>query len=136
MKKINWKEKLKKLVWFVGNPRFLLCFGLAWIITNGWSYIMMGLGTWLKIEWMIAVSGAYLTFLWLPVSPEKLLTFVIAIWLLRRLFPNDTKTLAVMRDLYHGAQSQWRKFREKRNWKRAERKQKKEERKANKDGVK
>lgn len=128
MKKTSWKEKLKKVLWFVGNPRFLLCFGLAWIITNGWSYIMMAVGTGLEIGWMIAVSGAYLTFLWLPVSPEKLLTFAISIWLLRQFFPQDTKTLAVMRDLYHNAKIQWQKFRERR-------KQKKEEKKANKDGT-
>lgn len=128
MKKISWKEKLKKVLWFVGNPRFLLCFGLAWIITNGWSYIMMAVGTGLDIGWMIAVAGAYLTFLWLPVSPEKLLTFAISVWFLRRLFPNDTKTLAVMRELYHNAKNQWHKFRE-------SRKQRKEEKKANRDGV-
>ena len=41
-------------------------------------------------------EAAYLAFLWLPVSPEKLLTVTIAITLLRWLFPNDQKTLAVL----------------------------------------
>ena len=87
---------LKKVLQFVLNPRLLLCFGIGWIITNGWSYILMGLGTWLNIPWMIAVSGAYLAFLWFPFSPEKLVTVAIAIFLLRWLFPNDQKTLAVL----------------------------------------
>lgn len=62
--------------------------GIAWIITNGWSYVMLALG-----------SG-YITFLWLPISPEKIATAAIAIVLLRVLFPNDEKTLAVLKDIY------------------------------------
>ena len=90
------KAWLKKAVQFILNPRLLLCFGIGWMITNGWSYVLMGLGTWLNIPWMIGVSGAYLAFLWFPFSPEKLLTVAIAIFLLRWLFPDDQKTLAVL----------------------------------------
>ena len=91
------KEKLKKILAFILNPRLLLCVAIAWLITNGWSYLMFGFGTYFQIEWMIALSGAYLAFLWLPISPEKIVTFGIAIALLRFLFPRDTKTLAVLR---------------------------------------
>jgi len=98
-----FKKKIRKIlretVSFILNPRLLLCFGLGWIITNGWSYAMFVIGSWLKIEWMIAVSGAYLAFLWLPISPEKIVTVAIAIFLLRILFPNDTKTLGKLRAL-------------------------------------
>lgn len=96
MEKEKVKQGAKKTLWFLFNPRLILCFGIAWIITNGWSYILMVIGTWLQIEWMMAVAGAYLAFLWLPISPEKLLTVAIAIVLLKWLFPNDTKTLAVL----------------------------------------
>lgn len=94
------KEKLKKILQFIANPRLLLCFGLGWIITNGWSYIMLAVGTWLGIGWMIAVSSAYLAFLWLPISPEKIVTVAIAMFLLRVLFPNDQKTLGVLKNMY------------------------------------
>ena len=94
------KSFLKKAVMFILNPRLLLCFGLGWMITNGWSYILLVLGSWLKIGWMIAVSGAYLTFLWLPISPEKIITIAIAMWLMKVLFPNDTRTLGVLREMY------------------------------------
>ena len=98
------KEKiinfLKKAVMFILNPRLLLCFGLGWMITNGWSYILLALGTWLNIGWMVALSGAYLTFFWLPISPEKIITIAIAMWLMKVLFPNDTKTLGVLRETY------------------------------------
>lgn len=90
------KQKIMKFIQFIANPKLLLCFGIAWMITNGWSYIMLGLGTYLGIEWMIGVAGAYLTFLWLPISPEKIVTVAIAIVLLRFLFPNDQRTLAVL----------------------------------------
>ena len=89
----NW---LKAAARFLLNPRFLVCFGIGWMITNGWSYIVFALGTFFQIPWMIAVGGAYLAFLWLPVSPEKIVTVAIAIWLLKKLFPNDQRTLAVL----------------------------------------
>ncbi len=99
------KQKLKKLAQFLLNPRLILCFVIAWMITNGWSYILFALGILLDIGWMTAVAGAYLAYLWLPVSPEKIFTFIIAIGLLRLLFPNDTKTLAVMKEMYQKAKS-------------------------------
>lgn len=103
------KDKIKKIAYktlqFLFNPRLLLCLGISWLITNGWSYIMFALGTYFKNKILIGISGAYLTFLWLPISPEKLVTFAIAIFLLRKLFPNDTKTLAVLRNLHTKAKN-------------------------------
>ncbi len=91
------KRKIKKIIAFVFNPRLILCFGTAWFITNGWSYVMLGVGTYFGITWMTAVAAGYLTFLWLPISPEKIATFAISIALLRLFFPNDTATLAVLK---------------------------------------
>ena len=97
------KNKLKKILLFFANPRLLFCVAIAWMITNGWSYILFGVGTYFDISWMIAVGGAYLAFLWLPISPEKVATCAIALGLLRWLFPNDQKTLAVLKELYEKA---------------------------------
>ena len=93
------KEKIKKVFQFIANPHLLLCLGLAWLITNGWSYLLLGLGTLFQSNWMIAVASGYLAFLWLPISPEKLVTVAIAVALLRFLFPNDQKTLAVLKNM-------------------------------------
>lgn len=79
------------------NPRLLLCLFLAWMITNGWSYILFGLGTFLGIGWMQWLGGAYMSLLWLPFTPEKLVTLVIALFLLKRLFPQDERTLGELR---------------------------------------
>ena len=96
------KEKVKRYIKvaleFILNPRFVLCFGIAWMITNGWSYVLLIVGTVLKINWMIAVAGAYIAFLYLP-SPEKIVTFAIAIFLMKRLFPNDEKTLGKLKEM-------------------------------------
>lgn len=99
------KEKLKKILLFITNPRLLLCVGIAWMITNGWSYILFSVGTYFGITWMAAIGGAYLAFLWLPISPEKLVTFAIALALLRWWFPNDQKTLAVIKALFDKAKA-------------------------------
>lgn len=117
------KEKLKKFLQFIANPRFLLCFGIAWMFTNGWSYIMFAAGVFFDIYWMKAVAGGYLAYLWLPISPEKLVTCAIAIVLLRWLFPGDQKTLAVLRDIRQKAANAFRARKEKKKAKKAAKEQ-------------
>ncbi len=105
-KRIKWQSLeniLKKAFYLVANPRFLLCFGIAWFITNGWSYLMMGLGTVFQIHWMIAVSGAYIAFLWIPMTPEKIITIAISILLMKKIFPDDKKTLGLLHELHERA---------------------------------
>ena len=97
------RHAVVKLIRFLLNPRLLLCLGLGWMITNGWAYILFGVGNYCDIGWMTVVSGSYLAFLWVPFTPEKIVTIAIAIVLLRRLFPKDEKTLAVLIEAYHKA---------------------------------
>lgn len=106
------KEVIRKCVRVILNPKLFLCLLIAWMITNGWSYVFVGLGMWLKIDWMLTVGAAYLSFLWIPFTPEKLLTVIIAMILMKLFFPNDERTLGVLR--------QWR------NQLRIKRKQKRE----------
>lgn len=97
MSKKEKTGKFKKFIQFILNPKLLLCLVIAWIITNGWAYVFVFLGTSLKIKWMLSVGSAYVAFLWLPFTPEKIFTVAIAIALLRFLFPDDKKTLKVLR---------------------------------------
>ena len=99
------KEILKKVVMFILNPRLLLCFGIAWMITNGWSYVMLALGAYFKISWMTALAAGYLALMWVPGTPEKIITVAIAIFLLRVLFPKDEKTLAVLQRMHQRVKS-------------------------------
>ena len=101
MRRVCTREGLREMArrWarFLLNPRLLLCLVIAWMITNGWSYVMFGLGMLMKIHWMRVVGGAYMSFLWLPFTPEKLVTVVLAIGLTRLLYPRDRRTLGVLR---------------------------------------
>ena len=106
------KKKLRKVAQFLLNPRLVVCVAIAWMITNGWSYVFFALGTLFEINWMTVVGGAYMAFLWVPFTPEKLMTFAIAIGLLRWLFPQDEKTLAVLRHWYEKAKAVVRRRRE------------------------
>lgn len=83
------------------NPRLLLCLFVAWMITNGWSYVFFVLGTLCDINWMIITGTAYMSLLWVPFTPEKILTIIIAIFLMRLIFPKDEKTLGVLHDELH-----------------------------------
>ena len=105
---------LKTALLCISNPRLLLYLGIGWMITNGWSYLLMAIGGLLDIPWMMAVSGAYLAFLWLPVSPEKLVTAAIAIFLMKKWFPDDEKTLGVLHALYTKAKTGVRRLKQKR----------------------
>lgn len=102
----KFKRLIKKLIKCALNPRFVLCFGIAWMITNGWAYILLGVGAFFNIGWMTATAGAYIAFLWLPISPEKLITIPIAIGLMRWLFPKDKETLGMLRDLSEKAKNE------------------------------
>ncbi len=103
----------KTVIEFVLNPRLLLCFGLAWIITNGWAYITTAIAYWLKIEWLAAVAGAYLAALWIPFTPEKIITIIIAIFLLKLLFPHDKKTLEKLHNMKEKAKEEIKKIKTK-----------------------
>lgn len=92
------KDEIKSWTRFLLNPRLLVCFLIAWMITNGWSYVLFGLGLFLKIDWMYMVGGAYMSLLWLPFTPEKLITVLIAIGLMRFLYPKDQRTLGFLRE--------------------------------------
>lgn len=81
------------------SPKMLLTFGIAWMITNGWSYLFVAFGIAFDIKWMLGIGTAYQTFLWLPITPEKIVTVAIAIWLSKKLFPKDIKLQEQIRAL-------------------------------------
>ena len=128
-----WKERfkdfLKTLLLLIFNPRLLLCLFLGWMITNGWSYVLLGLGILFHVPWMQVVAGAYLSLLWVPFTPEKIFTVIIAIFLLRVFFPKDEKTLGVLKEIHA-------KLRNQHSGSKERRKQRREARKARKQTIK
>lgn len=108
------KKWLKIIIEFCLNPRLLLCFGIGWMITNGWAYIATALGAWFGIDWLFGIGATYLTALWIPFTPEKIITVIIAIFLLKRLFPNDKKTLERLYKMKESIKSTAKKYKSKR----------------------
>ena len=115
-------KTVKKWLMVILNPRLLLCLFIAWMITNGWSYVFTVLGGLLEIQWMVITGTAYMSLLWVPFTPEKILTVIIAIFLMRLIFPRDEKTIGVLKEELHKLKCAYARQREKRQQKRALRK--------------
>lgn len=122
VQKKTFKERIraffkKQWVQALLNPHFLISIGIAWFITNGWSYLALSLGTYFKINWLRNIGAVWLGILWMPGTPEKLVTFSIAIIILKVFFPKDEKTLAVIHEkrlqLIQLTKDSYRKFRDK-----------------------
>lgn len=95
MKKLKFKEKFKKTIHdiykFVVDWRMCISFVIAWFITNGWAYLFIVFGTTFKIKWMLAIGTSYVAILWLPCTPEKLITIPLAIFIKKILFKKHSK---------------------------------------------
>lgn len=94
------KQQLSPWLRALTNPHFLISVGIAWFITNGWAYCAAGFGWYFEIDWLMEIGAVWMGILWMPGTPEKLLTIPIAIGILRILFPDDTRTLLMMRQKF------------------------------------
>lgn len=113
------KDKLKgiwtKVVIYLrpfANWRFLICFGAAWVITNGiWYVLAYAPLPWVPI-FLKKFAQGYIIFIW-TVGPEKIITIPMAIWFLVRFFKNHQKTRQELDRLYEEAKSDWNKLKNK-----------------------
>lgn len=64
---------------------------IAWFITNGWSYVLVVVGTKYGIPWMTWVGTAWISFLWFPGTVEKPITLFIAGLLYRIIYRKPFK---------------------------------------------
>lgn len=85
---------LRKTAGILLNPRLLLCFGIAWLITNGWAYLAVILGTLFHIKWLTGIGTGYLAIIWMPFTPEKASTTALAFLFMKFIFPKDQRTLS------------------------------------------
>ena len=113
----NHLTKFFKWLWTYLKPftniRFLISFGLAWMITNGlWYILAFAPIKWLP-SWLVWFSRSYIAFLYLPFTPEKLVTIPIAIFFLTKLFKNHPKTRMQLDDLLLQAKNDWAKVKNK-----------------------
>lgn len=80
---------------------------------NGWTYIGVALIPKIGLNWFTRAASVWLSILWLPGTPEKLITVPIAIWLHTKLFKNDKKTHDQLQIMYAEARSDWIKIKNK-----------------------
>ena len=95
---VKIKKWIKSALRVILNPRLLLCFVIAWMITNGWCYLAIIFGASFGVTWLTLIGTAYAGFLWFPFTPEKIVTVLLSIFLLRLLFPHDEQTLKFLTD--------------------------------------
>lgn len=86
--------------------KFLLCFFLAWQVTNGWSYAFIIIGLTCDIPWMFNVGTGWQAFLWMPFTPEKLVTIPLAMWFNKLIF-RDEKTKRMLGAMKNQAKDDW-----------------------------
>lgn len=91
------KSTFRMLLRALTNPHLLICCAVAWFFTNGWAYCALGIGTYFGIKQLTRIAMIYLGLLWMPGTPEKLITFGLAMIFLKWWFPNDERTLAAIR---------------------------------------
>lgn len=65
---------------------YIISFALAWFLTNGWAYTLLAIGTAIHVKWMTYIGSAYLAILWLPCTPEKVITIPLAVGIKKLLF--------------------------------------------------
>ena len=75
---------LKKIKTYISpflNWRILVIYVPIWFIMSGWTYLFIYLGTRHHVGWMLAAGTFWATVLWLPFTPEKLITIPLTLFI-------------------------------------------------------
>ena len=83
------KRLLTKIKTYISpflNWRILIIYLPIWFLMSGWTYLFIFLGTRHHISWMLAAGTFWATMLWLPITPEKLITIPLTLYLYVKLF--------------------------------------------------
>lgn len=77
-------------IWLYIKPfltwRILVCYLPFWFLASGWAWLFSVIGKGV----LRGIAIGWLTFLWMPWCPEKLITIPLAIWLHKKLFPRHS----------------------------------------------
>ena len=83
------KRLLTKIKTYISpflNWRILIIYVPIWFIMSGWTYLFIYLGTRHHVGWMLAAGTFWATVLWLPFTPEKLITIPLTLFIYVKLF--------------------------------------------------
>jgi hypothetical protein len=83
--KEKWNKLKLKIKPFL-TPTMFVSFALAWMITNGWAYVLLAIGIYNDVSWAKWVGTTYLAFIWMPWTPEKLVTIPLSFLIQKLLF--------------------------------------------------
>lgn len=83
------KNVINKVYKFLTDWRMAVSFLIAWMITNGWAYLFILFGSLFKIKWMFGIGTGYVALLWLPCTPEKLITIPLSVFIKKILFKKE-----------------------------------------------
>ena len=75
------------------KPTLFVSFLIAWFLTNGWAYLLATIGT----GWVRGLAITYISILWLPFTPEKLITIPLAFYIQKTLFITLPRKLKLVR---------------------------------------
>ena len=76
--------------------RILIIYLPIWFLMSGWTYLFIYLGTHYQVSWMLASGTLWATILWLPITPEKLLTIPLTLFIYIKLFGRRNNKLELM----------------------------------------
>lgn len=93
-------KKLFKKIWLYIRPfldiKILIIYLPVWFLFSGWTYLFMILGAKYNIDWMFISGSTWNAILWMPFTPEKLVTIPITIKLYVKFFNKNNPHLDKM----------------------------------------
>ena len=96
---MKMKRLLTKIKTYISpflNWRILIIYLPIWFIMSGWTYLFIYLGTRHHVGWMLAAGTFWATVLWLPITPEKLITIPLTLYLYIRWRGHSDERLEAM----------------------------------------
>lgn len=93
---LNMINKIKTYISPFVDWRILIIYLPIWFLASGWTYVFIALGTHFQISWMLAAGSLWATILWLPITPEKLITIPLTLYIYVKLFGRGNEKLERM----------------------------------------
>ena len=111
---MKFKSIVKKL-WIYINPflnfKLLLIYIPIWFLMSGWTYLFIFLGMKYQINWMLISGSTWAGVLWLPCTPEKIITIPLTLLLYTKIFGNkNTKTIEKLNKMHIQAKADLQSF--------------------------
>ena len=108
------KSIVKKL-WIYINPflnfKLLLIYIPIWFLMSGWTYLFIFLGMKYQINWMLISGSTWAGVLWLPCTPEKIITIPLTLLLYTKIFGDkNTKTIEKLNKMHIQAKADLQSF--------------------------